>query len=114
MGSFSSVHFKPGDYVKFIAHEWDAVPHGCNDVMEKRLFGKIFQVVSTDSTSSSTYQEMNIAICDFSEDVQEGDLGWNFSSPMFELFLPPTNEECFSFSFDDLLNGLSEASTCEK
>lgn len=112
MGNFSSVYLEPGDYVKFIAHAGDIVPCGCTDIMEERLFGKIFQVVSTHDCD--THQEVDIAICEFSEDVKAGDLHWNFSAPMFELFLPPASEVCFSFSFDDLLNGLSEASTCEK
>lgn len=112
MGNFSSVYFEPGDYVKFIAHAEDDVPCGCNYTMEERLFGKIFQVVSTENRD--TYQWVDIAICEFSEGVKEGDLHWDFSAPMFEPLFPPTSEVCFSFSFDDLLNGLSEASTCEK
>ena len=114
MGNFSSVYFEPGDYVKFIAHAGDNVPHSCTDIMEKRLFGKIFQVKNVEECTYDSYQNLGIDTCEFSEDVSDADLHWNFSSPMFELFLPPTSEACFSFSFDDLLNGLPEASTCEK
>ena len=102
-----SKRFEIGDYVRFTARASNYYPCGVNTYMEL-LKGEVFEVVDTWEAGKEpcVYQRIEIGLCPHTKDpaLAAEQMGWNFSSPMFELaeeFKP--NRSRFKMSFDDFL-----------
>lgn len=101
----TKARFCPGDYVTFVAREYDDVPWGCNKTMERTMHGKIFRV--TKATNDDIYgpgtQRLEIECCELTVNPEACRLSWRFSSPMFELFEDQKkgDDELPELTFDD-------------
>ena len=93
-----STRFKEGDFVKFVGENGCDATFSCNAEMKDTLGGKIFIVIDTEDIGGDE-QEVDIAICDKTEEPDVCSMDWSFSSLMFELVEAAPEPQ--RISFDD-------------